>query len=47
MMWEGRRLTFTEFGGGLLIVVDHTLWKAKIKPQQHTKEENTDGKDVE
>jgi hypothetical protein len=32
--------------GGALVVVDYALWKAKIKVQQHTKEESTDGKDI-
>jgi hypothetical protein len=32
--------------GGTLVVVDYTLWKAKIKAQQRKKEESNDDKDT-
>jgi hypothetical protein len=32
--------------GGTLVVVDYTLWKAKIKVQQRKKEESNDDKDT-
>lgn len=33
--------------GGTLVVVDYTVWKAKVKAQQRAQEESSDGKDVE